>query len=83
VSNDELLTSAGNPEFAGKTCQRAVTRSGSVCGSFARYEVINPNTREAYIACGAHLAEYVRLTWVRAQAAAVVKEIPGMWRNYV
>ena len=80
MSKDELTSKRGNPEFAGHMCQHETTRSDRACSAFARYEVINPNTREAYISCGAHLAEYIRITWIRADAAAVVKEIPGQWR---
>lgn len=83
MSKDELFGKRGNPEFAGRYCQHEASRTGGTCTAFARYEVINPNTREAYISCGAHLAEYIRMTWIRSDMAAVVKEIPGTWRTHV
>ena len=83
MTNADLLSARGNPEFAGKYCQHPVTRTGGTCTAFARYEIINPTTDEAYISCGAHMTEYVRLTWVRSGQAAIVKEVPGAWRYHV
>ncbi len=82
MTTPELLSMRGNPEFAGRFCQHALTRTGGTCTAYARYEVVNPTTGEAYISCGAHMAEYIRTTWIRSERAAVVKEIPGQWRTH-
>jgi len=73
----------GNPEFAGQECgHEGPSRTrGARCTAFARYEVIAPESQEAHLSCGAHLAEFIRGVWLMTGNAAIVKEVPGMWRT--
>lgn len=72
------MTRRGNPEFAGHMCQFTKRANGVNCPYPARYEVIVPDSQEAYLACASHLAEAVRIIWVKG-TAAVIKQVPGSW----
>lgn len=68
---------------AGRLCQYKRPKTG-ICPYYARYEVsydANGQINTAAIACGAHLSEAIRDTWKEHKSAAVVREIPGMWRS--
>ena len=78
------ISRRGNPDFAGRICQSHGSRMNKAkpCHAFARYEVVTPLSGEAFLSCGAHMAEFIRAVWLLHETAAVVREVPGMWREH-
>lgn len=79
----------GSAVNAGRKCP---FKTGThACTQYARYEITHvPNVMTSVdtqialerdtIACGGHLGMAIRDTWRDHKAAAVIQEIPGMWR---
>lgn len=76
------LTRRGTAVNAGRKCP--YKRNSHSCPQYARYEVcrIQGDTLDSVnIACGTHVAGVMREVWREFNTAAIVREIPGMWRD--
>lgn len=85
-----MISRRGPGQMAGKLCQRTERgkdKTGAkLCTKYARYAVVwqDDAARKMVIldgVCGAHLADAVRECWQKQHVAAIVQEIPGMWRG--
>lgn len=75
------IAKKGDPKFAGEHCPKKRV-NGTKCNQFARYQVSDVMEKVPSLAvCGAHLGEAVRVMWTETGQAAVVQEVPGMWRD--
>lgn len=81
-----------DPSHAGRMCVFA--NPTHVCMSYGRYVVIpsapnlpvklgtgSDSTENGVRTCGAHLPYAIRHVWKTSNSAAIVQEIPGMWRD--
>lgn len=73
----------GPVELAGEICNYKDATHG--CKMYARYCVGSIGSDgKIYVigaACGAHFGFYVRKAWRELNSAALIQEIPGMWRG--
>jgi hypothetical protein len=68
----------GTATLAGRMC--SYNGNSHMCTLYARYAVSSAGV-EPKPACGQHLSVLVRDVWRKFGLAAVVQEIPGMWRD--
>lgn len=81
---EEVTTSIskrGSADHAGTKC-RKLRVDEKPCGQYARYQVSDSMGKVQELAvCGAHLGEAIRAVWLESDQAAVIQEVPGMWRD--
>lgn len=73
----------GPSQLAGNKCGHKNQATSKQCPLYARYVVSSPTDNKLmvlYDTCGMHLPIYVKKCWDEFGTAAVVQEIPGMWR---
>jgi len=75
------VTKLGRAEYAGKRCEQALPED-KTCRKYARVVVgIDKSIVYDRLACQAHAMNAVRAVWRETDEGAVVREIPGMWRD--
>lgn len=85
-----MYSSRSNPILAGRVC--AYKTATHVCTFWARYAVsyeVRGNGLDAPVGvlespegyCATHIPAAIRDIWTTHKKAAVVQEVPGMWRN--
>lgn len=86
-----MMTRRGPADLAGRKCAHKNEGRGTnspktdVCKLYARYAVsfrTDDNVLHVFAGtCGQHLSDEIRSVWDTYKTAAVIQEIPGMWRD--
>lgn len=75
------MTKLSRSDYAGKRCEH-MHPENKPCRKYARIVAgVGHSVVYDHLACQAHAMEAVRMVWRETDEAAVVREIPGMWRD--